>query len=184
MIRLQPLSQPRSLDRPQSMMYVVKQMYGWSKLGSQALEQLGDRIKVQLGAPNVLRRQTFLRRFVIHLAAADTVGTWKPRHSALRAHCLVAQFKILRDRSDCLVDIVSVGVAVHQDGFPGRASEQLIDRSVERLASYVPQRGIHGANRRHRHRSTSPICALVEVLPRIFDATRIATYQSRDDMVI
>src|SRR5215475_13307015 len=107
MIRLQALAQTGSFYGSQPVMYIMKQVQGWPKLSAQTFEQFRNGVKVQLGAPNILRRQALFRRFVIHLAATDSVSTRESRNAALRTHCLVTELKVLGDRSHSLVDIVS-----------------------------------------------------------------------------
>ena len=63
------------------------------------------------------------------------------------------------------------------------AAEQLVDRHAERLALDVPQRGVDRGDRRHRHRPAPPVGALVEVLPDVLDAARVAPDQQRDHVV-
>src|SRR5215813_3368669 len=183
MIRFQTLAQSRRFYGTQPVMYIVKQVQGWAKLRPQSLEQFGNGVKVQLAAPYILRRQTLLGRFVIHLPAADSVSTGESRNAALRAHCLVTKLNVVRDRSYSLVDIVSVGVTIDEDCFARSSSEKLIYRSIERLASDVPQRCIHGANGRHRHWTSPPICAFVEILPGVLDPPGVSADQERNDVV-
>ena len=72
---------------------------------------------------------------------------------------------------------------VDEHGFARRPAKKLIDRRAKRLALDVPQRCIDGADRRHRHGTPTPVRAGVEVLPRVFDAARVAADEQRHDVI-
>jgi hypothetical protein len=59
----------------------------------------------------------------------------------------------------------------------------LIQRQVRLFGLDVPERGVDGRDRRHRHRAAPPIGAAVEVLPDVFDLRRVATDERGDDVV-
>lgn len=63
------------------------------------------------------------------------------------------------------------------------ASEQLIDRLVERLAFDVPQGEVHRADGSHRDRPPAPVDATVEVLPGVLDPVRVQADQQRRDVI-
>ena len=114
-----------------------------------------------------------LGRLVEHVAAAHAVGRGQPRDAALRADRLVAELDVARrPRRARRRRVVAVGVAVDHHPVAARAAEQLVDRQAGRLALDVPQRGVDGGDRGHRHRPAPPVGAVVEVLPGVLDARR------------
>ena len=164
-------------------MDVVQQMQLVAELGAEPREETGHEAQVALAAPEVLRRHPLLRRLVVAVTAADAVRLRQSRNAGLRPHGRVAELQVAGDGRHRLLDGRAVGVAVDQHRVARGATEQLIDRRIERLAADVPQRRIHGTDRRHGDGPAAPVGALIEVLPRVLDAPRVAADQQRDDVI-
>jgi hypothetical protein len=105
------------------------------------------------------------------------------RDPALGADCLVAERLVVSDGGDGVVERLAVGVSVDHHAFPRRAAQKLIDRHVQGLPGDVPERRIHRPDRGHRHRTTAPVRALVEVLPGVLDPARVAADEEGDDVL-
>ena len=183
MVRLQAFPEPCRFDRRQSMMRVVQQLHVGPELIAQTLEERRDKIQIAIGVPSVLRREPWLCGFVVKFSAADAVSRLQSWHSGLHSNGVIPEADILGNRGERLVDVFAVGVPVDENGLARRAPEQLIHRHTQRLALNIPERGVDGADRRHRHRPAPPISARIEVLPRVFDAARVAADEQRDDVV-
>ena len=182
-VRLEALAQPRGFDRRQAVVHVVEQVDVEPDLAPKAVEQRWHEVQVALRAPHALERHPLLRRLVVEGAAADAVGVDHAGNRALRAHRLVAHGDVFLHRLHGVVFGRAVGVAVDHHRVARRAAEQLIDRRVQRLAANVPERRVHGADRGHRHRPAPPVRALVEVLPDVLDAPRVAADEQRHHVV-
>src|SRR3954468_20957692 len=74
-------------------------------------------------------------------------------------------------------------MAVNRHRVARRTAEQLVDGRAERLALDVPQRHVDRGNRRHRHRPAAPVGTLVEQLPDVLDAPRIAPHEQRQHVI-
>ena len=165
------------------MVHVVEQEQVGAELAAQPIEDGRDEVEIALGAPHRFRRQAAFRRLVGRRPLGDPVGVIETGDAALRADRQVAERLMLRHRREGVVERLAVGVRVDQDAVARRAAEELIHRHVQRLALDVPQRHVHGRDRRHRHRTAPPVGAFVEVLPGIFDASRVAPDQQRRDVI-
>jgi hypothetical protein len=161
----------------------VEQVHIGPELASQTVEQHGDDLQIARRLPLCLERPSLLCRLVVEGAAAHAVRMWNARYAALRADRPVSHGDVLADRLDGLVDGAAVRVAIHHHALARGAAQELIHRRVQGLAADIPERGIDGADRRHRDGTASPVRALVEVLPRVLDLPRIATDEQRDDVI-
>src|SRR5690606_20649048 len=61
--------------------------------------------------------------------------------------------------------------------------EKLVEREVRDAGLDVPERNVHGGDRRHGHGPAAPVRAAVEELPRVLDAVGVSPYEHRGDMV-
>ena len=66
---------------------------------------------------------------------------------------------------------------------PGRTAQQLVHRETGQLALDVPQGDVDGGDGGHGHRATTPVRALVQVLPGVLDAAGVPADQQRADMI-
>ncbi len=105
------------------------------------------------------------------------------RDAALCTNGLVSERLMVGDRRDGVVQRLPVRVRVNEHPVARGATEQLIHRHVHGLAGNVPQRGVDGGNRRHGHRASPPVRALVEVLPGVFDPAGVAANQQRHEVI-
>ena len=129
-------------------------------------------------------RESIVERVVGHRFGARAVDIRKPGDADLDADGLIALLLALADRFDGLGDIAALGVGIAQHLLATRAAEKLIERHVGGLGLDVPKRGIDAGDRRHGDRAAAPIGALVEILPDVLDAARVAADQERDEMVL
>jgi hypothetical protein len=62
------------------------------------------------------------------------------------------------------------------------ATQQVIERCVERLALDVPQRHVHGGDRAHGHRPFAPVRTAIKILPDVIGLKWIAADDARNDI--
>src|SRR6266850_8530676 len=177
------LPQARCFDGCEPVMRVMQQVNFRSELLAKPFEQERREVQVQLGAPYILRRSIFFRRFVIHFAAAHSVCAFQPGNATLRANRFVSKFEVVGDRLNGLLEVPTAGMSVNENAAAGSASQQLIDGHVQSLALDVPERGVDGGNRTHGDRAAAPIRALIKVLPQILNPPCIAPDQEWNDVV-
>ncbi len=139
--------------------------------------------QILLARPEVLGRQTFFRRFVEKLAATDAVRALQSWNARLRPHRKVSLIDVLPDLIDGLADVATVRMPVHHHTHAALAAEQVVHRRVKRFALDVPQRHIDGGDGTHRHRTTTPVRAAIQVLPDVFRSRWIATDEARNDVI-
>ena len=82
-----------------------------------------------------------------------------------------------------VLQVLAIGMRIHQHALATLAAQQVIYRRFERLAFNVPQCYVHCGNRSHRHRTPTPIRAAVQILPDIFCLEWVATDQARNHML-
>jgi hypothetical protein len=63
------------------------------------------------------------------------------------------------------------------------ATQQFIERCVERPALDVPQRHVHCVDRTHGHRPLAPIRTAIKILPDVLGLKWVAANDARDDMI-
>src|SRR4029077_5168320 len=143
----------------------------------------GDKIEVELGAPRIFSWRIFFGGLVVHFAAADAVGGGETGNAALRANGFVAELGVSGNGCDGGIDVFTIGVAVDEDGVARSTSEQLIDRNIEGFTLDVPKRGVDRGDGGHGYRAAAPVRALIEVLPSVFDAARVAADEKRNDVI-
>ena len=183
-VGLDRLAEARRLDRRQAVVDVVQQVEVEAELRAHGLEELRREVEVLLGRPRLLLRPVLGRRLVRGVALGDAVDRLQSRHAALRADRLVAQRAVALDRVERLGDVAA----------RSRGRRPARRRATRRpaagraacpasLALDVPQRHVDRGDRRHRHRAAPPVRALVEVLPDVLDALRVAADQQRAEVV-
>jgi hypothetical protein len=182
-VGLERLAERTGLDRCQPVVHVMQEVQVVAELTAQPVEHRGHEVEIALAAPDGFERAMLLRRFVRLRSLGDAVSVIQPRDAALRADRGVSEIGLPGDGMDGVVERLAVRVRVDHDAIPRRPAEQLVDRHVERLAANIPERHVHGGNRRHRHRAAAPVGALVEVLPCVLDAPRVAADEQRHDML-
>ena len=163
-------------------MHVVQQVDVGADGRAHRLEQLRRVAQVFLGRPVVLAGQVGIGRLVEHRAAPHAVDLLQPRHAALRADRLVAGLPGAappRRSARCRGRWHGID---HHAAAAG-AAEQLVERHPGRLGLEVPQRGVDGGDRAHRHRPAPPVGAAVEVLPDVLDLVGVAADQAGHDVV-
>ena len=101
----------------------------------------------------------------------------------MRANCLISEPDVIGDSFDRLLDVLPTRVAIDKNAVAGSASQQLVDRCVQSFPFDIPKCRVNRGNRAHRDGATAPVRALVKVLPDVFDPSRIASDQERNDMV-
>jgi len=96
-----------------------------------------------------------------------------------RANRFVAELGVFGDGGNGVVDIFAAGVPYTKMASRESAAEQLIDGNVERFALDVPERSIDRGDGGHGDGAATPVRALVQILPEIFDAASVAANQKR-----
>ena len=163
-------------------MHVVEQMRFGAELTPEALEERRHRLQVALAAPDRLRQRAALGGFV-GAAGGHAVHTVEPRHGTLGAHRSVPLRDESAGRGDGGLDGGAARVPVDHHRVARGAAEQLVHGGAERLPLDVPERGVDGGDGRHGHRPAAPVGALVEELPDVFDAPRVAPLEERQHVV-
>ena len=183
-VGLELAAQARGLDGCEAVVHVVQQVVLPAQLGAHGLEQARHVAQVLAGVPVVLGRQAAVGGLVEGVPAADAVDLLQPGHAALRADGLVAELGVAQHLVDRLLDVAAVGVAVDHDAAAARATQHLVQRQAGGLGLQVPQRGVDGRDRAHRHRPAPPVGAAVEVVPDVLELVRVAPDQAGHDVVL
>jgi hypothetical protein len=74
-------------------------------------------------------------------------------------------------------------VAVDHHAGAAGAAQQLVQRQAGDLGLDVPQGHVDGGDGGHGHRTTTPVGALVQVLPDVLDLMGVAPDQAGDDVI-
>ena len=82
-----------------------------------------------------------------------------------------------------VIDVLAVGVGIRQHTLAALAAQQVVHRRIESLPLDVPQRKVHGPDRRHRYRSPPPIRSAIEILPDVFGLKRVAADDAGNHVV-
>ena len=182
-IRLDRFAETRGFDRRQAVVDVMQQMRIEAEFVAHGFEEFRHEVEILFRRPALLLDRTLGSRLVHAAAFRHAVHRAHIRHAALNANGLIAGFDVFRVTVERFGNVAAGGVAVHHHAFARGAAEQLVQRHARYLAENVPQRHIHCGDRRHRDRTAAPVRAFVEVLPGVFDATRIAADQQRAHVV-
>src|SRR6185437_9579850 len=182
-IRLERAAEARRLDGREPMMDVVQQMRIESEARAQRVEKLRHMIEILRRRPRVLGRDGGIGRLVIELVLRHAIRRWQSGNAALRANRLVAETDVALDFIGSFRDVVAVRMAVHHDAAAARAAQKLVERQPGDFALDVPERGVDSGDRAHRHRTPAPVGTAIEVLPRVFNARRIAADEHRNDVL-
>src|SRR6516162_2408714 len=138
-------------------------------------KQLWNMEKIFFCRPDVFRREPFLRGFIMKLSAADAICRSETRNARLCAHGHVSHLEIPADFIDSLLHILSIRVAVHENAASAFPAEEVVHRSVQRLALDVPERHIDSSNGGHCYRPAAPVRSTIQVLPDVFALKRISS---------
>ena len=183
-VGLQVFAQARGLNGREAVVHIVQQVQLRPGGGADFLKQLRRVAQVFFGGPIVLTGQVRIRWLVKHGATAHAVDLVQARHTALRAHRPVAHGLVAQHFVHRVGNVPPVCMAVDHDPRSALAPEQLVQRHASRLGLDVPQGGVHRRNCAHGDRPATPIGALVEVLPDVFNLPGIPADQTGDQVVI
>src|SRR3989454_10351005 len=164
-------------------MRVVKQMDVVAVAQAQRLEQFRGLKEILLRTPDILWAKAPYRRFIKHLVLGNAVSARQTRHTGLGSHSQITHLDKLADFVRGLRDVAAVSMAIHHDSSAALSAQEIVKRRVERLTFDVPECHIHGGNGAHGDRSFSPVGAAVEILPDIFGLKRVASNETRNQMV-
>src|ERR1700677_1224989 len=165
------------------MMHVVQQGKVSSQFKAQLLEQAWDKVQVALGRAQALAGQTS-RCGLVRLAGLwNAVSAGHARDAALCTYGEIALLHVAADRIKGFLDVAAIGVRIDQHTFTALSSEQVVNRSVERLALDVPQGYVYCSDGAHRHGSSPPVRAAIEILPYVFDVEWVASDQAWKHML-
>lgn len=123
-----------------------------------------------------------LGRLVRLVALGDAVGRFETGYTALRADGQVSAIDLAGNGINGLLDVHTVSMCVDHHALAALAPEQVIDRSIQRLALNVPKRHVNRAYRRHGYWPAPPVRAAIEILPDIFRVSGIAPDEAGDDV--
>ena len=177
------LAQPRRLDRCEPVVHVMQQMHIPAHGRAQRLEELRHMLQVARGRPDLFFGQ-FRRVCIAGMQRMHAVHGAQAGNAALRAHRRIAGRDLGADGGDGVFDGGAAGVGIGHQMPARRAAQQLIERHAGGLGLDVPQRHVDGGNRRHGHRSASPIGPAIEILPDLLDPARISAQQAGNDMIV
>src|ERR1035441_5378654 len=79
--------------------------------------------------------------------------------------------------------VFAVGVRIDHDAIATFASQQVVDRGIQRLSLDVPEGHVHCADGGHSYRPTTPVGPAIEILPDIFGIKWPAPNNARNHMV-
>ena len=164
-------------------MRIVQQMRIGTNRLAHGLKQARRVTQIFFGAPIVLARQRAIGRFVHAAIATDTIDFIQPWNTALRTNGQVAHFFVTQDFVNCFGRIAPSGMCIRHDAGAAAPSQQLVKRLPCNFGFDVPKGCVHSRNSRHGDRATAPICALVQVLPNVFDLLWVAAYQTRNNVL-
>ena len=164
-------------------MDVVEQVDAEAEALAHRGQQRGHVAQVLLGRPHRLLQLAGGRGLVRARIRHGAVDALQAGHARLHAHRAVAALEQALDRGQRVVDRLPARVRVGEHAVARAAAEQLVERHPRRLGLDVPQRGVDRGDRRHRDRPAAPVGALVEQLPGVLDARRVAAGQQRADVL-
>ena len=181
---LEILAQPPGLDRRQPVVHVMQQVNVPAESLARGGEQLGHRLHVTFGRPDVLGRQVCVGGLVEHLVARHAVGALQARNARLQPDRAIAEVAIPESFGHRLLDVRSVGVAVDGDPVATGAAQQLIQGQSRDLRLDVPKGDVDGGDGRHPDRSAAPVGAAIEELPHVLDPVRVLADEEGDDVLL